>query len=296
VFLLLIISVQYYLLARFFKKNKLKTVLSAIGLYLLANIVFAFNMVFLIATNVININFDFTNPDPVALNKYLFEHNVPIVLDIVLFLLIGVFYYNYLKKKWTKEVIAIREVRLEEVLNAVPTPKVEHTLPVVTPYYTHFHKVNATNIHLIKPLATAVWNVCYKEIISQEQIDYMLEMMYADDKILQAIEEGEQWEILKADNVAVGYINYRIEEEKVFLSKIYLLQDEAYRGLGQLMMNQVINYALANNKKSIYLTVNKNNKQAIHFYEKNGFKNVKSETFDIGNGYVMDDFIYEKAF
>lgn len=295
-FLLLIISVQYYLLARFYKKNKLKTVLSAIGLYLLANVVFAFNMVLLIATNVININFDLQNPDPVALNKFLFDHNVPIVLDIILFLLIGVFYYNYLKKKWTKEILAIRNVKMKDVEKEAPAVKVEYTLPVVTKYYTHFHKVNETNIHLIKPLATAIWNSCYKDIITQEQIDYMLDMMYSNDKIMESIANGEQWEILKADNIAVGYINYKIEDEKVFLSKIYLKQEEDYRGLGQIMMNQVIEYTLKNNKKSIYLTVNKENKQAIRFYEKNGFKNVKSEIFDIGNGYMMDDFIYEKFF
>lgn len=154
--------------------------------------------------------------------------------------------------------------------------------------------MNEKNIHLIPQLATKIWNECYKGIISQEQIDYMLGMMYNQEKINENLSNGEHWKILKADNIPVGYIHFKEEDEKIFLAKIYLLQDEKYKGLGQALLNEVTKFALDNDYKSIYLTVNKNNAKAIRFYEKNNFKNIKSETFDIGNGYIMDDFIYEK--
>ncbi len=291
-FLLIIISFQYYFLARLYKKNKLKTVLSVVGLYFLANFIFAMGFAILIAANVIHVDFDFTKPDPIVLNDYLNQRNIPIILEVTLFLVLGVFYYNYLKNKWTKELILENEPVFQSIKEAVEQVQIKR--PVLTNYYCHFHQVNEKNVHLVPELAHEIWNATYTEIISKEQIDYMLNMMYNQEAILEGIKNGEHWEILKADNVPVGYIHFKEEDDKVFLSKIYLKQDEKYKGLGQVLLNQVIDFALKENKKSIYLTVNKENKKAIRFYEKNGFKNIKSETFDIGEGYVMDDYIFQK--
>lgn len=291
-FLLILISIQYYFLARFFKKNKIKTVLTVVGLFVGAVFMFSFAIAFLWAMNILPVELDLQNPNTTALNEYLFEKNIPIILEIVLFLLIGVFYFNFLKRKWTKEIIQQNEVLVNEIKETVT--RVQYTIPTTTDFYCHFHRVNDSNMHWVPTLACEIWNDCYKDIISQEQIDFMLEEMYNPTKIKEAIANGEEWEILKADNEPVGYLHYRKEGEKLFLSKIYLKQDAKYKGLGQIMMNHVIEYGLENEMNLIYLTVNKNNIKAIRFYEKNRFVNVKSETFDIGNGFVMDDYIYEK--
>lgn len=291
-FLLIIISLQYYFLARVFKKNKLKTVLTAVGMFVAAVFMFSFAIAILWVMQVFPVELDMKNPNTIALNEYLFEKNIPIIFEIILFLLIGVFYFNFLKRKWTKEVILQQEPIIQEVVETIQ--KIQMTIPVKTDFYCHFHRVNDSNMHWIPILAKEIWNDCYKDIISQEQIDFMLSSMYDANKIKEALANGDQWEILKADNEPVGYIHYRIEENKLFLSKIYLKQDPKYKGLGQVMMNHVIDYGIQNDLEVIYLTVNKNNQKAIRFYEKNRFQNVKSETFDIGNGFVMDDYIYEK--
>ena len=123
----------------------------------------------------------------------------------------------------------------------------------------------------------------------------MLEMMYSTEKINEGIANGEIWEVLKIDNVPSGYLHYKLDENNtVFLSKIYLNESEQTKGIGQLMMNRVVDFAIEKGAKMVHLTVNKNNTKAIRFYEKNGFKNSESKTFDIGNGYVMDDYIFKK--
>lgn len=45
--------------------------------------------------------------------------------------------------------------------------------------------------------------------------------------------------------------------------------------------------------KALQLQVNRRN-NAKYFYEKNGFSVIKEFDFDIGNGYVMDDYVMEK--
>jgi ribosomal protein S18 acetylase RimI-like enzyme len=63
-------------------------------------------------------------------------------------------------------------------------------------------------------------------------------------------------------------------------------------GLGRQFFELVKEKAIENNQKAIFLNVNKQN-HAIHFYTKLGFTKVKDEVIDIGEGYVMDDYVME---
>ena len=62
----------------------------------------------------------------------------------------------------------------------------------------------------------------------------------------------------------------------------------------KLNLGLAIEATIENNQKAIFLNVNKYN-NAIHFYMKQGFTKVKDEVIDIGNGYVMDDYVMEVA-
>lgn len=298
--LVIIFSFQYYFLAKVFNKNIPKTIFSAIGLYFACTMLFAFILITLIATRVLDIGIDFSKTmTPEIMRTAVFEFmsnsNIPIVTEILTFILIGIIYYNYLKRKWTFEMIESElEKRKEAVLENVEIKK--KITPIKLNVYVHFHKVNEKNIHLLNPLAKEIWNDAYKEVLSQDQIDYMLEMMYNVDKVNEGIANGEIWEIVKVDNVPSGYLHYKFDENNtVFLSKIYIKTNDKTKGVGQAMMNHVIEYANDVKANAVQLTVNKENARAIRFYEKNGFKNIESKTFDIGSGYVMDDYIYQKS-
>jgi len=121
----------------------------------------------------------------------------------------------------------------------------------------------------------------------------MLELFYSDERIRSEIEEGISWEILMDKENPVGYLVCKIEEEKLFISKIYLKAETRGKGFGKLLLDCAIELAKQNQKESIYLNVNKENEDSICFYERNGFEKIDEGVFDIGNGYVMDDFILE---
>jgi ribosomal protein S18 acetylase RimI-like enzyme len=61
------------------------------------------------------------------------------------------------------------------------------------------------------------------------------------------------------------------------------------------MIDEIVKIAKSNNQKGVFLNVNKYNK-AKFFYEKLGFVISKEEVIDIGNGYVMDDYVMEYLF
>lgn len=154
-------------------------------------------------------------------------------------------------------------------------------------------KLKSEDISTVQQLAREIWEEHYLPIIGQQQIDYMLDLFYATEKIQKELEDGVFWEILYLENEAIGYLVCEVEEENIQLSKLYLKSKVRGKGLGKFLIDRSKEIAKENNKNSIRLNVNKNNTQSIAFYERVGFLKVEEGVFDIGNGYFMDDFIYE---
>ncbi len=154
-------------------------------------------------------------------------------------------------------------------------------------------KLKSEDISTVQQLAREIWEEHYFPIIGQQQIDYMLDLFYSTEKIQKELEDGVFWEILYLENEAIGYLVCEVEEENIQLSKLYLKSKVRGKGLGKFLIDRSKEIAKENNKNSIRLNVNKNNTQSIAFYERVGFLKVEEGVFDIGNGYFMDDFIYE---
>ena len=139
----------------------------------------------------------------------------------------------------------------------------------------------------ISTIASIVWPFAYKNILSQEQIKYMLDKFLSVDAIEKAIEDGYRFVLLiDDDKVKMGFISYKFEDDEIFLSKVYILPNFQNKGL----LKEVI-ANLAQFKQNIRLTVNKHNTNAIKAYEHLGFKRIKSVKTDIGNGFYMDDYV-----
>lgn len=155
-------------------------------------------------------------------------------------------------------------------------------------------KIHKKEIPIVQQLAREIWEEHYIKILSQEQIDYMLDFFYSAEKIITEMDEGISWEMLMDNETPVGYLVCKFEEEKLYISKIYLKAETRGKGFGKLLLNRAIELAKQNQKKYIYLNVNKHNTGSISFYERNGFVKIDEGIFDIGNGYVMDDFIMER--
>lgn len=158
---------------------------------------------------------------------------------------------------------------------------------------TSFQSINK-QFQQVFQLASEIWNDNYKGIISQNQIDYMLDMMYNPNRLQQDLDDNYQWEFILYNNEIVGYLAYVIQDDnRVFLSKIYLKTSVQGLGLGKLALQHVKIYAKKSNATAVYLTVNKGNIKGIRAYKNTGFTIINEEITDIGNGYVMDDYVFE---
>lgn len=156
-------------------------------------------------------------------------------------------------------------------------------------------KANSEHISIIIDLTKKIWPVTYGEILSKAQLDYMIDKFYNETALRELIQKGHFFYLAQDDkDNYVGFVSYEINSEpnKTKIHKIYVLPQTQGTGLGKQFFELVKEKAIENNQKVIFLNVNKYN-NAIHFYTKLGFRKVKDEVIDIGNGYVMDDYVME---
>lgn len=149
----------------------------------------------------------------------------------------------------------------------------------------------------IQTIARRTWNDVYSKIISAEQIDYMLEWMYSDSALLsQMTEKGHHFILVKKGDDYLGYASYEFDydgTDKVKIHKIYVDPTFQKCGAGRLLIEHIESIVRNENKPALMLDVNKNN-PALFFYERMGFSKSGEKCADIGNGFVMDDYILEK--
>ena len=147
----------------------------------------------------------------------------------------------------------------------------------------------------VSGLAHTVWREHYAGIVAQEQIEYMLEKFQSAAAIGQAIAEGYEYYVISRLGTPAGYIAVKPNEPagKMFVSKIYLLSDFRGKGLAFDTIEQIAEMCKRQRLTAIWLTVKKDN-PSVGRYEKIGFAITREIVTDIGNGFVMDDYVMEK--
>lgn len=144
-------------------------------------------------------------------------------------------------------------------------------------------------------LADAIWHECFVGIISEEQIDYMVEKFQSFDAMKSQIEQqGYRYYSVSDGGGVCGYFAIKPEKDsRMFLSKLYLTSAKRGQKIASEMLERIYSEAKSDGKSSVYLTVNKINLHAIEVYRKKGFETVDSVVTDIGGGFVMDDYVME---
>lgn len=158
-------------------------------------------------------------------------------------------------------------------------------------------KAKEEDIEVIQDIANSTWYNTYADYLSAEQIEYMLDKMYNKGVLLSQFQEGHVFLMAQENDKDMGYAGFSIldpEAGSYKLHKLYVLPEMHGKGVGKLLVNEVLNLVRDLGGKSIELNVNRNNK-AADFYKSAGFEIKETVNLDIGEGYFMNDYVMEKA-
>lgn len=149
---------------------------------------------------------------------------------------------------------------------------------------------NTNQVGIIAELAREIWTQHYTPIIGASQVTYMVDNLQSFEKINSEIISNEMIYYLAFYGEApAGYCAIRPEEDCIYLSKFYVKEEYRKNGIGRSMIQYFTDNI--NNKRYIFLNVNKNNLESIEAYKRIGFEIADTVVTDIGEGFVMDDYL-----
>lgn len=148
------------------------------------------------------------------------------------------------------------------------------------------------DIPAIRAMADVVFRNTYKEILSPEQMEYMMEMMYSEESLRRQLEEG----VFFMDE-GRGYASARPDgaaddgTPRYHLEKLYVMPEARKTGLGRELFDTICGWVTSREPRALLeLNVNRSN-PALGFYERLGMARARSGDFPIGNGFYMNDYI-----
>ncbi len=157
-----------------------------------------------------------------------------------------------------------------------------------------FKQVRENEIYELAELASLIWHEFFPVLLSEEQINYMVDKFQSERAMQRQIEkENYTYYFIISNDVPAGYFGISNTSEYLFLSKLYLKREYRHKGIGKRAFDKIKELARDRKYNKIRLTVNKYNANTINAYDKYGFKIVDAAETDIGSGFIMDDYIME---
>lgn len=148
---------------------------------------------------------------------------------------------------------------------------------------------------IIRCLAHEIWPITFAEILSPPQIEYMLNWMYSEEKLTEQFDNGHHFFGGFINGEAVGFMGIEPHfpsAHSIKIHKLYVQPTLHGHGYGKAFIEQAKKEALKNECTSLILNVNRFN-NAVQFYQYLGFTIIKEENIDIGDGYLMEDYVME---
>ena len=142
----------------------------------------------------------------------------------------------------------------------------------------------------IHKLAHQIYFTTYQDILSQDQMEFMLEKSYTVSALKQSMKLDQDFYLALDNSIPVGFIALKNTDEQILrIEKLYLLPSTQGKGFGSKLIEFAKYEAKSRFKSTLELNVNRNN-TAYHFYIKMGFKVIKEVDIPY-YGYILDDYV-----
>lgn len=138
-----------------------------------------------------------------------------------------------------------------------------------------------------------VWPEVFTDILGQEQVDYMVKNYQSIEKIKSEIADGAKYYLVVLAGEIIGYTAYVVQEDTLYISKLYLLADVRGRGIAKKIMSWLVDIAKTYDKPKLSLRVNRLNTRAISVYQHFGFQNIREIDTPFGE-FTLSDYVMEK--
>ncbi len=153
------------------------------------------------------------------------------------------------------------------------------------------------DLRIVHEIAVKTWPIAYGAILTKEQLEYMLNRFYSFESLSQSMGEGHLYYVYSENEAPLGFVSLQFfsDGKSMKIHKLYVLPNQQGKGIGEKLFQKAVSIMQAKGFKRLFLNVNRFN-AALQFYLRMGMQIQKEENIDIGQGYLMEDYVMEKRY
>lgn len=148
---------------------------------------------------------------------------------------------------------------------------------------------NKDEIENLCNLIKVIFSECYKEILTREELDYILYFIMPS-VIKDEIKEGFKYCFIKKNDKIIGFIEYSLKDNLLNILRFYILEKYRFKHNGTGVIDKL--KELKPNKIQLEINQQLSNKPFIKW----GFKVIKPTACYIGSDYFLYNYLMELTF
>ena len=158
-------------------------------------------------------------------------------------------------------------------------------------------KCTLEGLESLQKISIELFTDTFKDQNTEEDLNNYLEKAYNSTQLKQELtNENSTFFFLLDNEEIVGYLKLNIgdaqteniAENALEIERIYILSNVKRKGYGTFLIEKAEQFAKQKNKKVIWLGVWEKNFSALSFYKKNGFIQISSHSFFMGEDEQID--------
>ncbi len=160
-----------------------------------------------------------------------------------------------------------------------------------------FKECKKGELELLTRISRETFAVAFEDQNNPDDFKTYLDTAFSPETLARELQRpGSRFYFVYRDTVLVAYIKLNTgnaqtdlwEDSGMELERIYVLKEFQGLGIGAEILSRVKKMAIAEDKQYLWLGVWEENKDAIRFYEKQGFVKSGMHPYYIGNDKQMD--------
>ena len=150
---------------------------------------------------------------------------------------------------------------------------------------------------LLRELSVSTFSETFSHMNTPENMEAYLGQAYAPEKLRRELADGNSdFFLLYCGDRLAGYIKLNEapsqtdinDKASLEIERIYVSRGFQGKGLGARLMEHALSIAAERNKSYVWLGVWEKNEKALRFYKKNGFYELSTHSFFLGNDEQTD--------
>lgn len=159
-------------------------------------------------------------------------------------------------------------------------------------YTPRIRPISIDELDIIRDLAQQIWPKDYRRIVAPDQIDSMVSALFDLDALESDMaEKGHLFWVANVGDRNVGFVSAYLDGGRIWVTKLYVLQDYRGFGLGKVLIQAAIDHFTP--ACELALCIHKEHDRSVDFALRSGFAIQHEIPFTVGS-YGFTDYVMHK--